>query len=142
MEQWSLHQGPGALAHVGHHLPPPPHLPWSASCLSLSPSLTPSTLGPIQPSPFPCPPQASDWVMSAEHAYWRLLLLWPSAPGEGGECMQAQAGFEAGATLPCAIFRESMQAPSPLQAGRVTVCALESLAQPNPGTRHGGGVLG
>lgn len=145
MEQWSLHQGPGALAPMGLHLPLPPHLPWPASCVSLSPSLTPSTRGPFQPSPCHALPRTVIGSCHQNKPTGACSCCCP--PPLLRDWMQAQAGLEGGATLPCAIFRESMEAPSPLQAGRVTVCVLDSLARPNPGTRHGvvllwGGVVG
>lgn len=89
MEQGSLHQGLRTLAHVGFHLPLPPHLPWLASCLPVSLSLTPSTLNPTLP--FLSSPQDSDWVMSAEQTHRAPLLS--SAHGEGQDGMQAQAGW-------------------------------------------------
>ena len=62
----------GTLAHMGFHLPLPPHLPWLASCLPVSLSVTPSTQDPT--FPFLSSPQDSDWVMSAEQTH-----LCPSA---------------------------------------------------------------
>ena len=89
MEQGSLHQGLGTLAHVGFHLPQPPHLPWLASCLPVSPSLTPSTLDPTLP--FLPSPQDSDWVMSAEQTHRAPLL--PSAHGEGQDAGAGRVGL-------------------------------------------------
>lgn len=139
MEQGSLYQGLGTLAHMGFHLPLPPH-PWLASCLPVSPSVTAGTLGPT--FPFLSSPQGSDWVMSAEQTH----LCPPAAlcPWWGTGCRHRQGG--AGGTLPCAIFKEGGNTPLSRLEGPQYV--FESLAHANPGTEDGvvlllwGGVLG
>ena len=129
MEQGSLYQGLGTLAHMGFHLPLPLHLPWLASCLPVSPSVTPSTRDP--PSLF-CPLPRTVTGSCQQNKPTCAPLL-PSAHGEG---LDAGAG-RVGLGEHCLVLSSRRMETHLLSRLAGPQCVFESLAHANPGTKVG-----